>query len=103
MTKGTATTPSTKEDRTIILPIGQEEYEQIITDGRKFRAWLDKQHRLNPEIFPTAFEKGYKLHDNSTSEKTGVVTRRIKLRNGQVWTIHTFSILASGFGAFIIP
>ena len=32
MTQGTATTPSTREDRTIILPIGQEKYEKIVTD-----------------------------------------------------------------------
>jgi len=30
MAPGTATTPSQCEDRTIILPIGQEEYEKIV-------------------------------------------------------------------------
>ena len=87
MTQGTARVPSNQEDHTIILPIGQAEYEQIITDWPKFRAWIDKQYQLNPEIFPETFEKGYKLHDDKTSEKTGVMTRRIKLRNGQVWTV----------------
>jgi len=88
MTQRTATTPPTREDRTIILPIGQEEYEQIITVWPKFRAWVDEQYRLNPEIFPELFERGYKLHDDKTSEKNKVITRRIKLRNGQVWTLH---------------
>jgi hypothetical protein len=87
MTQGTAKMPSKQEDRTIILPIGQEEYTQIITVWPKFRAWIDKQYQLNPEIFPETFEKGYKLHDDKTSEKTGVMTRRIKLRHGQVWTV----------------
>ena len=88
MTTGTATRLPQREDRTIILPIGQEEYDKIIGSPPKFRAWIDKQYRLNPEIFPETFEKGYKLHDKSTSDKTEVITRRIKLRNGQVWTVH---------------
>ena len=88
MTTGTATTPSTKEDRTIILPISQENYEKIVTEWPKFRAWLAQQYRLHPEIFPATFEKGYKQHDKKISGKTGVLTRRIKLRNGQVWTVH---------------
>ena len=33
MTKGTATTPSQPENRTIILTIGQEEYEKIGGNG----------------------------------------------------------------------
>ena len=88
MTHGTARKPSLPEDRTIILPIGQEEYEHIVPVWQQFRAWVAQQHRLHPEIFPKTFEKGYKLHDKDTSEKTGVITRRIKLRNGQVWTVH---------------
>ena len=88
MTSGTATTPSHPEDRTIILPIGQDEYKKIVTVFAKFRAWLDKHYRLNPELFPDTFVHGYKLHDEKTSKKTGVITRRVKLRNGEVWTIH---------------
>ena len=88
MTTGTATTPSTKEDRTLILPISQENYEKIVTAWPKFRAWIDQQYRLHPEIFPATFEKGYKQHDKKISGKTGVLTRRIKLRNQQVWTVH---------------
>ena len=88
MTKRTATTPSQPEYLTIILPSEQENYEKIVTHPQKFRAWIDKQYHLNPEIFPETFTKGYKLHDKKISGKTGVMTRRIKLRNEQVWTIH---------------
>jgi len=88
MATGTATTLAPREDRTIILAIPQEEYEQIAVSPPKFRAWLDEHDRLNPEIFPATFEKGYKLHNKTTSDKTSVLKQRIKLRNGQVWTIH---------------
>ena len=98
MTNGTATTPSRQEDRTIILPIRQEEYDKIIGSPPKFRAWIDKQYRLNPELFPETFEKGYKLHGKSISDKTGVMTRRIKWRNGQAWTVHPGFIMPSMTG-----
>jgi hypothetical protein len=87
MAPGTATTPSQCEDRTIILPIGQEEYEKIVPHPQQFRSWIDKHYRWNAELFPGTFEKGYRLHDKKTSEKTDVMTRRIKLRNGQAWSI----------------
>jgi len=88
MADGTATTPSQREDRTIILAIAQEEYEKIIGIPAKFRAWINENYRHHPELFPETFEEGYKLHDKGTSEKNNVLTRRIKLRNGQAWTVH---------------
>jgi len=88
MTDRTAAMPSTPEDSTIILPVRQEEYKQIVAIWQDFRSCIDRQYQLHPEIFPATFEKGYKLHDKKISKKTGVVTRRIKLRNGQVWTVH---------------
>ncbi len=66
MAPGTATTPSPCEDRTIILPIGQEEYEKIVPYPQQFRARIDKHYRWNAELFPKTFEKGYKLHDKNT-------------------------------------
>ena len=88
MTSETAGKPSQRDKRTIILPIKQEKYEQIVLAPHPFRAWIDKNYRLHPEIFPKNFNGKYKLHDDSTSEKTGVMTRRIKLKNGEVWTVH---------------
>ena len=88
MTSETARKPSQRDKRTIILPITQEEYEQIVHKPMQFRAWIDKNYRLHPEIFPENFDGKYKLHDHSTSEKTDVMTRRIKLKNGEAWTVH---------------
>ena len=66
MTQGTATPPSQREDRIMIVFVRQEEYDAIISQPQKFRA----------------------LHDKAVSVKLGVTTRRIKLRNGQAWTVH---------------
>jgi hypothetical protein len=102
MTPDTARKPSQRENHTIILLIGQEEYAPIVPVWHQFRARIDRQYRLHPELFPDTFvEKEYKLHDHTTSEKTGVMTRRIKLRNGEVWTVHPSFVLPymSGYTA----
>ena len=78
MTTGTAGKPSQRDKCTIILPMSQEEYEQIVHKPMQFRAWLDKNYRLHPEIFPATFTGKYTLHDHKTSAKTGLMTRRIK-------------------------
>ena len=43
--------------------VRQEEYETIVAHPQKFRAWVDRDYRLNPENYPEIFEQGYKLHD----------------------------------------
>ena len=86
MTPEPARMPAPPEDRTIILPIGQEEYTQIVPP--KIRVWIDQHYRLHPELFPSSFKGTYTFHDDKTSKKTGVRTRRIKFHNGQVWTVH---------------
>ena len=67
MTQGTATPPSQREDRIIIVFVRQEEYDAIIGQPQKFRALLDRDYRLNPENYPETFEQGYKLHDKAVS------------------------------------
>ena len=101
MTHGTARKPAPQENRTIILPIGQEEYEHIVPVWQQFRAWVDQQYLLHPELFPATFDKRYKLHDDRTSEKTDVMVRRIKLSHGQVCTVQPSFVMPymTGFTA----
>lgn len=88
MAQGTTTSSSHRNNATIILPIEQEEYEKIVQNPKGFRRWLDQHYKRHPELFPKKFAAGYKLHDTTTSRKTGITTRRIELRNKQHWTIH---------------
>jgi len=99
MTSGTARMPSQRDNRTIILPIEQEHYDQIVLSPQHFREWLEHNYQCHPELFPANFEKGYKLHDKKTSNKTGILTRRIELRNGQVWTLHPSFVMPYMTGA----
>ena len=56
MTTETAGTPSQRDKCTITLLISQEEYEQIVRQPMQFRAWIDKNYGLHPEIFPETFK-----------------------------------------------
>jgi len=52
MATGTATPSSQREDRTIILAIDQEEYEQIIPDPPEISGMARRKLSLEPGNFP---------------------------------------------------
>jgi hypothetical protein len=72
---------------TICLPVGEEQYREIVEDAEKFREFLDACHRHMPELFPTDFSRGYEMKDCRTSKKLPVKLRRIKLRSGAAYTV----------------
>lgn len=84
MPQGTATTPFQHDNNTIILPISQDQYDEIVPFAKKMRVWIDEMHRQHPEIFPDGFERGYRFHDDRTGDKLGVRLRRITLRDGNI-------------------
>ncbi len=65
---------------TICLPIGKDDYQDLIDDPVRFRAWLDRAYRMWPELFPKAFSDGYRLKDARTSTRAGLRLRRIRLK-----------------------
>jgi hypothetical protein len=65
---------------TLCLPIGKDDYADLVGDPARFRAWLDQSFRAWPELFPEAFRGGYRLKDARTSARTGVRLRRIRLK-----------------------
>ena len=49
-----------RKQRTIILPITEEHYAEIIGDPARVRAeWIDPFYADCPELFPPDFDKGY--------------------------------------------
>jgi len=74
--------------RTIILPITQEEYVEMIDDPQRFRAeWLDPLYADCPELFPQDFENGYEMNGHYTSKRLKIKIRRIRLRSGAQYQI----------------
>jgi hypothetical protein len=80
---------------TICLPVGKDDYQDLIGDPGRFRAWLDQAFRCWPELFPKAFPGGYRLKDARTSTRAGVRLRRIRLKA----TGESFSVRPS----FLLP
>ena len=67
--------------KTICIPCSAQEYEQVIDDPVKFRAFLDRHVQATPELFPPLIGRGYRMKDVYPSRKTGCKLRRIELRD----------------------
>jgi len=80
---------TTAGDKTICLPISEEiNYEEIIKDAPRFRAYLDQQIEQHRELFPEGIEDGYCFHGFVQSERMKLTTRRIRLkRNGSAYQL----------------
>ena len=78
MARGTTTSASQRQNRTIILPISQEQYDRILGDPAKFRQWIDENCEQHPELFSAKMKQGYILNGTRTDKKLGLVIRRIR-------------------------
>ena len=82
-----AETQPRRGTRTICLPIEERRYQEIVTNPAAFRAALDEQLRLNPELLPPGMAQGYQLKDSRWSKKLSLMLRRIELTNGSCYSI----------------
>jgi hypothetical protein len=73
-------------NRTICLPISQEEYDAIVGDPQNFRKWIDARFELFSELFPSEIANGYRMKDFYFSKKLSIWIRRIKIA-GVAYTI----------------
>jgi hypothetical protein len=79
---------------TLCLPLGKDDYNDLIDDPGQFRGWLDQSFRSWPERFPKAFPGGYRLKDARTSTRTGLRLRRIRLKTtGQAFSVRPSFLL----------
>jgi len=88
--------PTQKPDRcyrTICLPIDEPHYSEIVSDAGRFREWLTEQFELHPELFPELFARGFSMNDRRVSSRTGIVIRRIALRDGTAWSVRPSFVL----------
>src|SRR4051795_11847293 len=78
---------SSRQHRTICLPISEDSYRRAVDDPAAFRRLLDEGFRDTPELFPPGFDRGYELKDDRTSAKRGLPIRRIRLRDGAAYSV----------------
>ena len=74
-------------NRTICLPVCEEEYQTIIDDSKAFRAFLVSNYERIPGVFPANILQGFQLKDYRMSLKQRVKIRRIELRDGISYSI----------------
>ena len=80
--------------RTIILPVREDQYHEIINDPQRFRAeWLDPLYADCPELFPAEFGKGYEMNGHYHSKRQKIDIRRIALKNGEQYQIRPAFVL----------
>jgi hypothetical protein len=84
----------TRSCSTICLPVGHDLYLDVVDDPKRFRSWLDQAFRDWPELFPEAFDQGYRLKDDRTSAKRGIRLRRVRLRStGESYSVRPSFVL----------
>ena len=85
--------------RRITLPIPPDDYEVVISDATQYRAYLDKLIARYPELFPSAIEQGYVLHDVLPASKklVGIRLRRIGVKTEQGKQVYTVA------PSFVLP
>ena len=94
MAKAPTTKRAQNGERTITLPITEEQYAEIFNDPRRFRdEWLDPFYVDCPELFPPGFEKGYEMKGRYHAKRQDIAIRRIALRNGVKYQIRPSFVL----------
>lgn len=86
-----------KANPRVILPIAYDAYQEIASEPKRFRHWVDEMTAAYPELFPCEIEAGYTLHDllPASVKLPDVRFRRIKLKAGeqQVLTICSSDVM----------
>lgn len=69
-------------------------YDELVSNTKAFRTYLDQMIEIHPEIFPQGIEQGYCFHGFVASSKLQVKTRRIRLKgNGEAYQIRPDTVM----------
>lgn len=75
--------------QTIILPIGEEYYHEIINNSKSFKFYLEAQLSKHPEIFPAdLLLSGYSLAGWSRSSNKQSISRRLIQIANKIYLVH---------------
>ena len=70
---------SSRQNRTICLPIPEGSYNEIISDGSQFRTVIDSLIEQHLELFPVTILTGYRMKEIKVSQKLSLAIRRITI------------------------
>jgi len=83
-------TTQTRANKRIVLPIGREDYEQVVNDTTAFREYVDTMIEQQPELFPANSQQGYRLYGMypASRKMPEVRMRRIRFHaSDEVYTV----------------
>jgi hypothetical protein len=68
----------------IVIPMTRPQYDEIWHDTERIRAFVDEAARSAPELFPTGFDRGYRLRGFGRESRKipGLKLRKIVLDDG---------------------
>ncbi len=78
--------PEPRNNRTIVIPIEQDDYSAVVENPAEFRRALDGFIESSPELFPSNILSGYTMKDTYNSKKLSVKIRRIEI-SGVSYTV----------------
>src|SRR5262245_10817285 len=81
------TSRAPRGQRTLCLPIPEDDHARIIEDPKLSRRALDDLFRTAPELFPLDFGGGYQLEEAPTSARPRIRIRRIILNDGTAYSV----------------
>jgi hypothetical protein len=87
MADGSANGSPTRGSHSICVPAAEGEYESVVQDPERFRAWVAGAAGRSPGLFPDGFSLGFRMKDVYVSKKRGVRLRRVELRDGRAYTV----------------
>jgi hypothetical protein len=84
---------SNRGDKIIRIPVDSKTYEALCEDPVRFREKISELVVCYPEIFPSNIGEGYEFHDKRKSKKQSFTHRRIRLRDGSIYSLYSHSWL----------
>ena len=96
-------TPSTQVPRgakPIVIPMTQQQYDDIWHHADRVRSFIEQWARSAPELFPAGFDQGYCLHGfgRESQKLSGLKLRKIVLANGASYWLRPSFIFSSMTG-----
>ena len=96
-------TPSTQVPRgakQIVIPMTQQQYDDIWHDADRVRSFIEQCARSAPELFPAGFDQGYCLHGfgRESLKLSGLKLRKIVLANGASYWLRPSFVTSSMTG-----
>ena len=96
-------TPSTQVPRgakQIVIPMTQQQYDNIWHDADRVRSFIEQCARSAPQLFPAGFDQSYCLHGfgRESLKLSGLKLRKIVLANGASYWLRPSFIFSSMTG-----